>query len=197
MDLIRRLFGGSKKPDLAVPPPLETRVDAKPLGIDSQAAMRRELVRVLTRDTQRFAGIPNGWIDSQVLLEPGRDGQTYLHLRLVVKHWDEWLIKYAVAFQRKLQSEIERFEPGAHEWLLSITWQYQVDSECPFLELPDAFEWGANGNQSREQDEVQEDLARFFAVRDAHLSQPPTQQPEQRPRPAQAGSDTLARKAKP
>ena len=179
MSLIKRLFGGAKQPDLTAPlqsdaTPLQPEgrpPDTKFVEVDSQATTRRELVRVMTRDTLRFSGIPEGWIESQVLLELSRGGQTFVHLRLVVKHWDERLLKYAVAFQRRLLGEVERFEPTAREWLLSITWQYPLEGECPYLEMPEPATWVNLETVDIEVDEVGEDLARLFAVRDAHLAE--------------------------
>ncbi len=181
MSLIQRLFGGSRSPALTTPSQLPQTDDVTTVEVDSQAATRRELVRMLTRDSLRFSGIPDGWIELQVLLELGHGGQTFIHLRLLVRHWDEGLFRYAVAFQRRLRSEIERFEPSARQWLLTITWQYEVDDQCPFLFMPDAASWGAipaNGAatqqapsaESREEAEMQSDLARLFAVRDANLA---------------------------
>ena len=185
MGLIQRLFGGSKQPPLATPSQLPLAADTTTVEVDSRASTRRELVRMLTRDSLRFSGIPEGWIELQVLLELGRGGQTFIHLRLLVRHWDEGLLRYVVAFQRRLRAEIERFEPSAREWLLTITWQYEVDDECPFLFMPDPASWaGANSANapsaqgtasassaaSREEAEMQSDLARLFAVRDANLA---------------------------
>ena len=182
MGLIQSLFGGSKSPALTTPSQLPQTADTTAVKLDSQAATRRELVRMLTRDSLKFSGIPDGWIELQVLLELGHGGQTFIHLRLLVKHWDEGLFRYAVAFQRRLRAEIERFEPGAREWLLTISWQYEVDDQCPFLFMPDAVSWGAinpaTGSatqqapsaESREEAEMQSDLARLFAVRDANLA---------------------------
>lgn len=202
MELIKRLLGGARKPDLATAAEVQGRPDSKPLELDSQVATRRELIRVLTRDTQRLAGIPEAWLESQVLLELGRDGQTLVHLRLVVKHWDERLLKYAVAFQRRLRAEIEHFEPDAREWLLSVSWLYQVDDQCPNLELPDPGAWATPVAKTGEHDELQEDLARLFAVRDAHLTEAGTDQTAGAaiPRPATGsdhGSGAPHRKAKP
>jgi len=185
--LIKRLFGGAKKPDLAAPSQPDSRAYPSAIEVESQAGTRRELVRMLTRDSQRHAGIPDGWLESQVLLELGRGGQTFIHLRVVVRHWDERLLKYAVAFQRTLRSEIERFEPAAREWLLSITWQYEVDDQCPYPRLPDPGSWTGQAGlaagptpaparieekkQDTEEDEVRADLARLFAVRDANMGE--------------------------
>lgn len=187
MGLIQRLLGGGKQPDSTAAPSSQLPSNFPTVEVDSQAATRRELVRMLTRDSLRFSGIPDGWMESQVLLELGRGGQTFIHLRLVVKHWDERLLQYTAAFQRRLRAEIERFEPTAREWLLSITWQYEVDDECPYLIMPDPSTWGGAdaGNAkpqpappsaaNKEEDEMQADLARLFAVRDAHLAEPRAQ----------------------
>ena len=228
MSLIKRLFGSAKTPDTdaAADPEPETpsRLDAAPdsrtFQLDSaQAGTRRELVRVVTRDTLRAAGIPEGWIESQVLLELGRGDQTFVHLRLVVKQWDVRLLKFAVAFQNRLMAEIELIDPTAQQWLLSISWQYQVGASCPFQDLPDPAVWRAPAAtiepepvpapapapvpipipvpvpvpvpaarpepepepaalqssevdlllEVEEPDELSEDLARLFAIRDANL----------------------------
>ena len=69
-----------------------------------------------------------------------RGPQPFLHLRLIVKHWDERLLKYAVAL-RRLLTEITQFEPGVQDWLMSITWQYDVGDQCPYPDMPDPASW--------------------------------------------------------
>ena len=188
MDLIKRLFGTAKtpEPEPAAPPRPDGRPDSKTPAADSQSVKRRELVRMLTRDMQRVTGIPDGWIDSQVLLELGQSGQTLVHLRLIVRHWDERLLKYAVAFQRRLREEVERYEPEARQWLLSITWQYEVGTQCPYLAMPEAASWTAAraaaakltpapepehiSPRDEEEEQMRADLERLFAVRDANLN---------------------------
>ena len=218
MSMIKRLFGGAKPSDPEVPAPAELPAgeqapDSRTFQVDNaQAGTRRELVRVMTRDTLRASGIPDGWIESQVLLELGRGGQTFVHLRLVVRQWDVRLLKYTVAFQSRLLEAIHAFDPTAREWLLTVSWQYQVDSTCPFPDMPDPSVWleppphlgapppaaarpapapkpapapaatelaaaAAAGPVTsvdvpldlEQPDEVSEDLAQLFAIRDAHL----------------------------
>ncbi|MEO8855884.1 MAG: hypothetical protein ABI343_02745 [Burkholderiaceae bacterium] len=175
MGFLSNLFGSAPASEPApAPPAAPSAIDSKFGELDSQAGTRRELVRMLTRDTLRDSGIPDHWIESQILLEPGRNGQTFVHLQLVLRHWDERLLKYSVAFQRKLRSEVERIEPTAREWLMSIAWLYDVGDECPYLTMPDPSEWAKPDRGSaldREQQEMQSDLARLFAVRDAHLAE--------------------------
>jgi len=208
MSMIKRLFGGAKTPEPEVSAPMELPQpeqgpDSRTFQVDNaQAGTRRELVRVMTRDTLRLSGIPDGWVESQVLLELGRANQTFVHLRLVVRQWDVRLLKYAVAFQSRLLDEIHGFDPTAREWLLSVSWQYQVGATCPFPDMPDPTVWLEPAAQLgvaapapmpalvtagptaaapapvttvdlpldlEEHDEVSEDLARLFAIRDANL----------------------------
>jgi hypothetical protein len=195
MSLIKRLFGSAKapepealpaEPEAATPSQIDPAPDSRTFQLDSaQAGTRRELVRVMTRDTLRTTGIPEGWVESQVLLELGRGEQTFVHLRLIVKQWDVRLLKYAVAFQNRLTAEIEQIDPSARQWLLSVAWQYQVGETCPFPDLPEPAAWQAPAAslqsapapaavmdlllEDEEPDEVSEDLARLFAIRDANL----------------------------
>jgi hypothetical protein len=217
MSMIKRLFGGARpsEPEAsapAEPPGSDKTSDSRTFQVDNaQAGTRRELVRVMTRDTLRASGIPDGWIETQLLLELGRGGQTFVHLRLVVRQWDVRLLKYTVAFQARLLDRIHGFDPTSRDWLLTVSWQYQVGSTCPFPDMPDPSVWleppqhfgvpspdarpapapapapaapvaaavaAATGGpitsvdlplELEEPDEVSEDLAQLFAIRDAHL----------------------------
>ena len=171
MDLIKRLFGNTRQVELGTPSQFDAKLEVKVPDHEAIASTRRELVRVMARDTQRAAGIPDGWLEIQVMLELSR-GQTFIHLRLVVRHWDERLVQHQVAFQRRVLKEVERFEPDARQWIGSITWLYPDDSDCPHLNLPDPAVWGTVEHVDIEVDDVQEDLARLFAARDAELAGP-------------------------
>ena len=94
------------------------------------------------------------------------------NLESVVRHWDERLVKLQVAFQRRVLQEVERFEPDARQWIGSITWLYPDDSDCPHLAMPDPSIWATVEHVDIEIDDVQEDLARLFAVRDADRAVP-------------------------
>ncbi len=168
MSMIKRLFGNTRQADQATPSQIAPAPDTRMSELEALASTRRELVRVMTRDTQRAAGIPDGWLEVHVLLELSRS-QTFVHLRLVVRHWDERLVKYQVAFQRQVLAAVERFEPDARQWIGSITWLYPDSNDCPHLEMPDPATWRQVDTVDIEIDDVQEDLARLFAVRDADM----------------------------
>lgn len=179
MKLMKRLFGGGKTkpgaPAASRPASLETQsefdsqVEARAPDSGNQSATRRELVRVLARDTLRQCGVPDGWVECQSLVMARSTGQTQILARLVVRHWDERLLRYAMAFEKLLLEELHRFDPDSSEWLQSITWQFKA-KDCPVTEMPDPSIWGKGPVLPEPVDEVQEDLARLFAVRDAELA---------------------------
>ncbi len=107
----------------------------------SENATRRQLVQVLLRDVLRKSGIPPEWIECQMLLVASRTRGQGMYVRLVIKHWDERLMNYLVAFQQTLITDIRRFEPNAEEWLYGISWQLDVDDQCPYPALPEKTFW--------------------------------------------------------
>jgi hypothetical protein len=136
MGLIDRLFGSSGPPDAPqtrMPTPIPV-----PAGAD-QNATRRELLRVVLRDTLARHGIPAAWIGSEVLATRGREPG--VHLRLVLKHWEPRLLACTVALQKHIARRVGLYDPLAHNWLLGISWQFALadDSACP--DMPDPTVW--------------------------------------------------------
>ena len=107
----------------------------------SDTANRGQLVQVLMRDLVRKSGIPQDWIQCQIQVMNSRSRGQGIYVRLVVKHWDERLMKYAFAFQKALLTEIVQFEPKAAVWLQGIAWQLEVASTCSLTEMPGSEFW--------------------------------------------------------
>lgn len=109
----------------------------------SETATRGQLVQVLLRDLVRKSGMPPGWVQCQIQVMNSRSRGQGIYVRLVVKHWDDRLMKYAFAFQKALLTDIVQFEPKAANWLQGIAWQLEVASSCPVTELPGPHFWQA------------------------------------------------------
>ena len=107
----------------------------------SETAMRGQLVQVLLRDLVRKAGIEPSWVQCQIQVVNSRSRGQGIYVRLVVKHWDERLMKYAFAFQKALLTDIVQLEPQAVSWLQGISWQLEVADNCPLTELPSPGFW--------------------------------------------------------
>jgi hypothetical protein len=64
-----------------------------------------------------------------------------MHVRLVMRQWDQRLLTYALAFQNDLMAAISRFEPKASTWLHGVSWEFNVGDTCPYPEMPEPAFW--------------------------------------------------------
>lgn len=104
----------------------------------SQNTTRRELLRVVLRDTLNRHGIPTNWLTAELLTTTSRTGERGIHWRLVVKHWDARLLEHSVALQNALVKRVLTFDPLAVSWLNGVSWQMALEDEsmCPPLPPP-------------------------------------------------------------
>ena len=154
---------------------------------NSDNGIRRQLVQVVLRDCLRRHGIPARWIECQMMVVDSRSRGPGLYVRLVMRHWDERLMLYAFAFETQLRAAITQFEPQADTWLHGLSWELDLRSSCPYLDMPDPASWGGASSATPEvpeclpdpdeagpdaEDEVLQDLQdlqRMFAARDGNL----------------------------
>ena len=104
----------------------------------STNSTRRELLRVVLRDTLNRHGIPAAWVGAETLMATSRHHETGIHWRILVKHWDPRLMVHGVAFQQALIKRVMTFDPMAANWLMGISWQYALPDEsiCPPMPHP-------------------------------------------------------------
>jgi len=110
-------------------------------GSGSQVRSRRELLRVVLRDTLNRHGIPAAWFDAEVLVSTSRTGERGIHWRLVVKNADPRLLTHAVALQHALIKRLTTFDPLASAWLTGISWQYALPDDAVHAPLPPPASW--------------------------------------------------------
>jgi hypothetical protein len=149
MSFLKRLFGSKSAPASApsVPssqmhaqPQSQSHLSSRPSqqAAAAQNTTRRELLRVVLRDTLNRHGIPASWISADVLASTSRGGERGVHWRMVVKHWDPRLLTHGIAIQNALIKRVMTFDPLASAWLSGISWQFALEdeSECPPLPHP-------------------------------------------------------------
>ena len=110
-------------------------------GSSSAGRGRRELLRVVLRDTLNRHGIPADWFTAEVLVSTSRSGERGIHWRLVVKNPDPRLLTYAVALQHALIKRLTTFDPLSSTWLTGISWQYALPDGAAFAALPAPGTW--------------------------------------------------------
>jgi hypothetical protein len=156
MGLIRKMFG---------------RDDARPSGGSSQFAEshsqtsleqtksrnapRRDLVKVVLRDTMRKHGIPSDWIDCRSLSVLTHQHKSGMHVQFLVRKADHQLLPYVHAFQESFWEGVLRMDPTAHDWLFSVGWEFYEKSIQDFS-MPDPTSWKSDRDRQGPDTETQE-----------------------------------------
>lgn len=105
---------------------------------DSPMAVRKDLLRVVLRTTLTRNGLPPSWIGAEALSASSRNREPGLHVRFVVRHWDERIMRHAPALQADFEQRLLTFDPLASQWLRGFSWRYDLpeQSVCPALPHP-------------------------------------------------------------
>jgi hypothetical protein len=146
MSFLSRIFGPAPSPVAALPAAAHSHLASgyaqqSKTAENARGGTRRELLRVVLRDTLARHGIPTSWMAAEVLLSTSRAGRRGVHWRLVVKHWDERLMAHSISLQHRLIERVLAVDPLASDWLTGISWQLELSDEasCPPMPAPEAW----------------------------------------------------------
>jgi hypothetical protein len=193
MGLLNKFFR-SDRSDLSDPPASGTRFEASSQEDDEAVerdASRRDLVRIVLRETMRRHAVPSEWIECRILPVVNSKRKAGMHVQLIVRQGQSSLLTYIPAFQSSMMAEVETYDPRAWDWLLSISWQFAGITAKTGSDLPGGAQWSmdtgpvplnkaatgasaataaaaAAGTASTD-DDVMKDLEALFAIRDAAL----------------------------
>lgn len=141
---------GAAKPARAAAPPAAQHSQQFLNSQSSQSAqnsthaIRKDLLRMVLRETLTRNGIPVAWIGADMLRTTGRGGRDIgIHVRLLMHHWDPRLLVHGVALEQNFHKRVVAMDPLATNWLMGVSWQYALDdpSACP--QLPHPGSWTA------------------------------------------------------
>ncbi len=180
-NILTRLFGSrSRRPEHPSKPPTSVIASSThgPAGSAGSLSTRKELLRVVLRDTLTRHGIPAAWIHAEVLSTSSRTGTHGLHWRLQFKHWDPRLMVHGVALQNSLIKRLMTFDPLASNWLTGLSWQYALTDESACPAMPSPRTWTAEPKIEPPHDDAaaraakvdadeKASLEQLFAIRDA------------------------------
>lgn len=138
MSFLKRLFAGHSPGGTASPHSHPATQFAGSGPMAQQNAGRREMLRLVLRDTLNRTGIPTSWIGADLLAAVSRGRDPGIHVRLLLKHWDPRLMLHGVAFEKAFRKRLLAMEPEADRWLLGFSWQFSLasNSSCPPLPHP-------------------------------------------------------------
>lgn len=142
MSLLSRLGFTRSRPSAA---PQRSQLGPAPSQVGGSAGpqgrSRKELLRVVLRDTLNRHGIPSAWFDAEVLVSTSRSGERGIHWRLLVKNPDPRLLACTIALQHTLIKRLTTFDPLASAWLNGLSWQYALPDDAPFAAMPSPGTW--------------------------------------------------------
>lgn len=145
MSLFKRIFaaagpaaqvGSNSQPASQFSIPAASSHSLNPLA--QQNASRRELLRLVLRDTLNRTGIPTSWVGADLLAATSRGREPGIHVRLLLKHWDPRLMLHGIAFENAFKKRVLTLDPLADRWLLGLSWQFALpdESNCPAMPHP-------------------------------------------------------------
>ena len=96
--------------DAAVPGSalVSTQQDSAPQSVQPHTDIKRELIRVVLKDTLRQQSIPYEWIGCEISNIATGTADEQFHIQLVVMKWSELLMRYAMALQKQLLRGLDR-----------------------------------------------------------------------------------------
>jgi hypothetical protein len=133
----------AKTPAAAAPAPQHSQQflnsQSSQSATNSTHGIRKDLLRMVLRETLTRNGIPVAWVGADMLRTTGRAGRDAgIHVRLLMHHWDPRLLVHGVAFEQNFCKRVVAMDPLATNWLMGVSWQYAMEdqSACPVLPHP-------------------------------------------------------------
>jgi hypothetical protein len=101
-------------------------------------AARKDLLRMVLRETLTRNGIPTRWIGAEVLRATLRDREPGVHLRFLIREWDPRLLEHGPALEENYRKRLLALDPESPKWLMGISWQFALAdaARCPALPHP-------------------------------------------------------------
>ena len=100
-------------------------------GSPSPTGIRKDIIRVILKQTLTHNGIPTAWLAAQALVTKSREHSTGLHIRFSILHWDVRLMQHAFDFQEDFNDRLLALDPQAEAWMFGYSWQFKVPGISP------------------------------------------------------------------
>jgi hypothetical protein len=122
-------------------------------GITSHAAyeIKRDIIIFALQDTLRSSGIPLDWIDCEVIDTSDNDGKRKTCIILVMKSWNENLLKQGLLIQKKILNQIDWIDPSLDYTKFDFSWRYGIECQSPYPELPPPPFWTMNDKRQSQE----------------------------------------------
>ena len=111
-------------------------------AVSKELGLRRELLRVVLRDTLKKTGVPPQWIggETTTLDEAGR---LSIEVRLILEAHEPRFLYYLAAFQAEFEARLLDVDPKAWDWVSRVSWSLGAHLEAtdPDFTMPTPDYW--------------------------------------------------------
>lgn len=157
----------------------------------SPHSVRKDLLRLVLRETLSRNGIPQAWLSADMLRTTSTKREQGLHVRFLVREWEPRLLMHGPALEQEFAQRLGVLDPQSADWLMGFSWQFALDdaSACPPLPHPGSWTLppvteapAAAAHETKPADiiegpvviarageDVRADLEKLLAVRDADM----------------------------
>lgn len=162
-------------------------------GSTSPHNVRKDLLRLVLRETMQRNGIPAGWMSADLLRTTTARREDGIHVRFLVREWEPKLLVHGVAFEKEYLLRLLLLDPLSVNWLMGFSWQFVLRDAgaCPSMPHPGSWTAAPSPVPVRQPvapqgcgdviegpvmikqtvDSVRGDLERLMALRDEDLKQ--------------------------
>lgn len=142
MGLLQLLFGkkpaATKAAGKRSSPPQFASSNSVQGSASSPHGVRKDLLRLVLRETLQRNGIPSGWLSADLLRTTTARREDGIHVRFLVREWEPRLMVHGVAFEKEYLQRLLLLDPLAVNWLMGFSWQFVLKdvSACPAMPHP-------------------------------------------------------------
>jgi hypothetical protein len=94
------------------------------------------LLRLVLREALKGNGLPLNWISVDPMGTSAAAGTSGIHVRLVLRQWDERFPLYMRAFQQDFETRLLTLDPLASQWLTGMSWQFELKTSADWPPMP-------------------------------------------------------------
>lgn len=109
----------------------------------SPHSVRKDLLRLVLRETLTRNGIPQAWLSADLLRTTTARREDGIHVRFLVREWEPRLMLHGVAFEKEYLQRLLLLDPLAVNWLMGFSWQFVLRDAGACPAMPHAGSWTA------------------------------------------------------
>ena len=149
MGMLQALFGKKPATTAAKPRPSAAANSTQfapshsTLTNNNPHQVRKDLLKLVMREMLLRNGIPNAWLNVDLLRTTNSRKEQGVHVRFLVRHFDARLLQHGVALEQDFLHRLLLLDPQARSWLMGFSWQFAMEDAGACPRLPQAGYWTA------------------------------------------------------